>query len=66
MDINYEVPVDKGRAVKFTGTITPEETEFLLQFALVILLQRGMLVSTVAAEPVDYGNFAPTLPKDAN
>lgn len=65
MEINYEVPVAPGQSVKFTGTLTPEETEFLLQFALVNLLQRGMLVTTVSAEQID-AQFEPVAKKDMN
>lgn len=49
MDINFEAPTEEG-VVRFKGSLTNDETNFLLQFALMTLLQRGMLPATVVFE----------------
>lgn len=57
MQINFEEQTPKG-LVEFNGELTKEEVEFLLRYALLSLLTRGMLPSTIVVkypneEPVD-------------
>lgn len=47
--IDFEEPTPKGVA-KFSGELTSEEVGFLLRYALLSLLTRGMLPSTILVQ----------------
>jgi hypothetical protein len=46
--IDFEETTPRG-VVKFNGELTPEEVSFLLRYALLTLLSRGMLPNAVIA-----------------
>ncbi len=48
MDINFSDDTPEG-TVDFTGTLSKDEVDFLLRFALLSLLQRGMMPASIIA-----------------
>jgi len=49
VQINFEEPTPNGIA-QFSGELTKEEVDFLLRFALLSLLTRGMLPQTIVVK----------------
>ena len=49
VNINFEVETPSG-SINFTGQLSKDEVDYLLEYALFNLLQRGMLQENIVTE----------------
>lgn len=65
MDINFSEELPNGK-VDFTGTLSKEEVSFLLRFALLYLLQQGLIPAAITVTGKAEGLQEATEDNDSN
>ena len=63
MDIDFESETTQG-TIQFKGTLTKDEIDFLLKFAILSLMARGSLPVAYIGE--EEGNDTPPSPENIN